>query len=421
MKRILLVDDDLSLLKLTALRLRSQAFMVVAVDSAEAALEQLRQQAFDVVLTDLCMAGMDGLALFERIAAQWPRLPVIIMTAHGTIPDALAATRAGVFGFLTKPVDKVLLFSTLEQACQMAPDKLSRWQAFIQTRNPVLTGLLAKAQVLAKTETPILLLGPSGSGKRQLARALHQGSGRHAEPLHLISCAATARETLDRQLFSPSEGLFATAHGATLFLDEIASLSGTLQAKLAAALEGPLSVRLICASHVDLAHILQQGRLREDLYYRLTVSQLTLPALCERREDVPLLARQFLLNYRQAHAECAAVDFAPEALTLLAAADWPGNVRQLRSMVEQLASLCSTPLIGPPMVESALSLSGGSGEILSFNEARAEFEREYLLRLLRTTEGNVTVAATMADRNRTDFYKLLKRHGIEAANFKLRH
>ena len=175
-------------------------------------------------------------------------------------------------------------------------------------------------------------------------------------------------------------------------------------------------MRVISSSHQDLVTAMEEGRFREDLFYRLNVANITLPPLSARSEDIPCWPVRRWTITATVTPDCAALGFSPEALALLAAAAWPGNVRQLCGVVEQLASLCCSPVIGAAMVESALS--GGGGGIPSFNEARAEFEKEYLIRLLRTTEGNVTLAANMAGRNRTDFYKLLNRHGIEAANFK---
>ncbi|MFM4649841.1 sigma 54-interacting transcriptional regulator [Aeromonas bivalvium] len=423
MSRILLVDDDASLLKLMSMRLRSQGYEVDTADSAEAALDRLRQRRADLVLSDLRMGGMDGLALFEKIQAQWLGMPVIIMTAHGTIPDAIQATRSGVFSFLTKPVDKDELLSTIEHALSLTRPKQTReWQSQILTRNPQMEQILIQASTIAGMEVPVLILGPSGAGKGLMAQTLYQASSRRDRPFHVVNCAALSWEALDRELFGEDgrSGLFAQARGATLFLDEIGNLSASLQAKLLQVLQeygqGSPEVRVISASHQDLVAAMDEGRFREDLFYRLNVANITLPPLCNRSEDIPLLARQALDGYRARHPDCLAMGFSPEALAMLASAAWPGNVRQLSSLVEQLASLCSSPVIGAVMVESALS--GHSGGIPSFNEARAEFEKEYLIRLLRTTEGNVTLAANMAGRNRTDFYKLLNRHNIEAANFK---
>lgn len=424
MGRILLADDDKDLLKLLGMRLRSAGHEVDTAESGEEALARIRQQRPDLVLTDLRMAGMDGLGLFERIQAEWLGMPVIIMTAHGTIPDAVHATRSGVFSFLTKPIDKAILLQTLEQALRLVrPPVQDELEARFPTHSPRMQQSLQQARSVAAMEVNVLITGPSGCGKSRLAETLHRGSARRERPFFSINCVATPFAELERRLFgSKGElGLFAQADGGTLCLDEIGDLSATLQAKLLRVMEDlspgqeGCRVRVIGTSHRDLVTAMEEGTFREDLYYRFNVANLSLPPLAERSEDIPLLARQALdgVKLRQ---DCAVVGFAPEALALLATASWPGNVRQLFNLVERLAALCPGPLIGAAMVESALS--GSEVAVPSFNEARADFEKAYLVRLLRITEGNVTLAASMAGRNRTDFYKLLSRHGIEAAYFK---
>lgn len=419
--RILLVDDDQSLLKLLTLRLRSEGYEVTTAESGEQAIMALRQQRPDLVLTDLRMGGMDGLGLFERIQGEWLGMPVIIMTAHGTIPDAITATRSGVFSFLTKPIDKQMLLQTLEQALSItAPLVVDELESRFPTRSPRMQQSLQQARSVAAMEVNVLVTGPSGCGKSRLAEALHLGSPRREHPFLAINCAATPFAELELALFGEKgkPGLFEQARGGTLCLDEIGDLSATLQAKLLRVMGDPgaaARVRVIGTTHRDLVKGMEEGLFREDLYYRLNVVNVTLPALEERSEDIPLLARQALDRVRL-RQEGVAAGFAPEALALLAKASWPGNVRQLFNLVERLAALCPSPVIGAVMVESALS--GVEVAVPSFNEARAEFEKEYLIRLLRITEGNVTLAASMAERNRTDFYKLLSRHNIEAAHFK---
>ena len=266
MSRILLVDDDASLLKLMSMRLRSRGYEVDTADSAEGALDRLRQQRADLVLSDLRMAGMDGLALFERIQSQWLGLPVIIMTAHGTIPDAIQATRSGVFSFLTKPIDKDELFATIEHALSLTrPKQRQDWQSLILTRNPQMEQLLIQAGSIAAMEVPVLIMGPSGSGKGVMTQALHQASSRRDKPLHVINCAALPWAALDLQLFGEDgqSGLFEQAKGATLFLDEIGDLSESLQAKLLQVLQeygqGTPEVRVISSSHQDLVAAMEEG------------------------------------------------------------------------------------------------------------------------------------------------------------------
>ncbi|WMC10267.1 sigma 54-interacting transcriptional regulator [Oceanimonas pelagia] len=437
--RILLVDDDASLLKLLGLRLRSEGFEVATATSGAEALEWLEQARPDLVLSDLKMDGMDGLALFDRIQRQHVGLPVVIMTAHGSITDAVSATRSGVFGFLTKPIDKEALRRTINEALAVSlPAFENDWQHDILTRSPAMTGVLEQVRRIAPLDISVLITGPAGAGKELMARTLHQASPRRDHPFVVLNCGALTEPLLESELFGHVRGAFdgavsdhagalVTAAGGTLLLDEVDELPSRLQARLLGALEeqqvrprgGSRSistdVRVLSATSRDMVAAMEQGRFREDLFYRLNVVNLALPALKERPEDIPLLARHFLEQIRQRQST-QVTGFAPEALALLAAASWPGNVRQLLNLVEQAVAMASAPVIGTQLVESLLS--GSDEQFPTFNEARAEFERMYLNKVLRMTEGNVTQAAALAGRNRTDFYKLLSRHGIEAGAFK---
>ncbi|AEY00479.1 response regulator GlrR [Oceanimonas sp. GK1] len=437
--RILLVDDDASLLKLLGLRLRSEGFEVATATSGAEALEWLEQERPDLVLSDLKMDGMDGLALFDRIQRQHVGLPVVIMTAHGSITDAVSATRAGVFGFLTKPIDKEALRRTINEALAVSlPAFDDGWQHDVLTRSPAMTGVLEQARRIAPLDISVLITGPAGAGKELMARTLHQASPRRDHPFMVLNCGALTEPLLESELFGHVKGAFegavsdhagalVTAAGGTLLLDEVDELPPRLQGRLLGALEqqevrprgGNLSiqtdVRVLSATSRDMVAAMEQGRFREDLFYRLNVVNLALPALKERPEDIPLLARHFLEQIRQRQST-PVTGFAPDALALLASAHWPGNVRQLRNLVEQAVAMASAPVIGAQLVEGLLS--GSDEQFPSFNEARAEFERMYLNKVLRMTDGNVTQAAALAGRNRTDFYKLLSRHGIEAGTFK---
>jgi two-component system response regulator GlrR len=302
---------------------------------------------------------MDGLALFRRINPQWLGMPVIIMTAHGTIPDAIQATRSGVFSFLTKPIDKDELLVTIEHALSLTrPKQQQEWQSLIQTRNPQMEQLLIQASSIATMDVPVLILGPSGAGKGVMTQALHQASHRRDKPLHTINCAALPgpRWTCSCLARMASPACLPRPKG-TLFLDEMGicrSHSRPLLQVLAEYGQGTPEVRVISSSHQDLVTAMEEGVFAR-IFYRLNVANITLPPLSARSEDIPLLARQALDDYRNRHPDCAAFGFSPEALALLAAAAWPGNVRQLCGVVEQLASLCCSPVIGAAMVESALS------------------------------------------------------------------
>ncbi|GGY07566.1 transcriptional regulator [Litchfieldella qijiaojingensis] len=438
---ILLVDDDTSLLKLLGMRLESRGFRVTTAESGRQALECLGQVRPDLVLSDLRMDEMDGLALFQEVQRRAPGLPVIILTAHGSIPDAVSATRQGVFSFLTKPVDRDELFAAIDEALSQAPgasDADSDWRADIITRSPQMERILEQARMVAASDVSVLVTGPSGSGKELLAKAIHRASPRSSKPFVAINCGALPEQLLESELFghakgaftgaiSQHQGLFQAADGGSLFLDEIGDMPLTLQVKLLRALQErqirplgsttsvPIDVRIISATHRDLDRAMREGDFREDLYYRLNVVNLKLPALKERAEDVPLLAK-YLVGHAAERHKPFVKGFSPEALNLLASSAWPGNVRQLVNVVEQCVALTSSPIIPEALVAQALTAEENA--LPSFNEARASFERSYLIKVLKITEGNVTQAARIAGRNRTDFYKLLARHELEPGAFK---
>jgi len=440
--QILLVDDDAGLRELITLRLEANGFKVDAVDSGEAALGQLAVTRPDAVLTDMQMSGMDGMGLFNAIHARDPSLPVIVLTAHGTIPDAVAATQRGLFGYLTKPYDAPTLIDLLKRATRLAgssPDAIDNsWRSEIVTASPVMEILLAEARLAAQSDAALLIQGESGTGKELLARAIHRASPRHAKPFVAINCGAIPPELLESELFGHVKGaftgagrdhpgLFLSAQGGTVFLDEIGDMPPALQVKLLRVLqEGEVrpvgatetravDVRILSATHRNLEEAISAEVFREDLYYRLNVVNLMLPPLRERREDIPLLAQHFLgmlteKYQRRIHG------FAPDALEMLSAADWPGNIRQLRNVVEQCCALCTTATIPATLV--ARALRDRPAEILMLAEARSAFERDYLITLLKLTRGQVSEVARLAGRNRTEVYRLLQRHNLTPALFK---
>jgi two-component system response regulator GlrR len=372
--------------------------------------------------------------LFERIHATQSTLPVIILTAHGTIPDAVAATRRGVFGFLNKPFDGKELLAQVEQAIRLsigaadtrpAPD----WRAEIITCSRSMEEVLRQAQLVAASDASVLITGDSGTGKELLARAVHQASPRARGPFQAINCAAIPEHLLESELFGHAKGaftgalmahkgLFQAASGGTLFLDEIGDMPLLLQPKLLRALQErvvrpvgstetiPVDVRIVSATHHDLESRMQEGALRQDLYYRLNVVSLRLPSLAERREDIPLLARHFLRELSVRDRKSAR-SFSPEALETLVNAPWPGNVRQLLNVAD---------VIPQTLVQQALR--DDAQRLVGLDEARRAFEHDYLVKLLKTTGGNVTQAARLAQRNRTEFYKLLQRHHLTPSLFK---
>ena len=441
--KILLVDDDRDLLKLISLRLSAAGYAVQTAESGEQALAQLAVSQPQVVITDLRMEGMDGMTLFERIHGSMPTLPVIILTAHGTIPDAVAATQRGVFSFLTKPFDGKDLLAQVEQALKLTggmplAGEPEAWRAGIVTRSQRMEEVLRQARLVAASDASVLIYGESGTGKELFAKAIHRASARAAGPFMAVNCAAIPENLLESELFGHAKGAFSgavvahrgllqAAQGGTLFLDEIGDMPLVLQAKLLRVLQDravrpvgstgmvPVDVRIISATHRDLAESIRSGAFRPDLYYRLNVVSFALPPLSERREDIPLLCAHFVEQLARRYNKPAR-NFAPEALELLVNASWPGNVRQLLNVVEQAVALSTSPVIPASLVQQALR--DDNTLMVSLDEARRAFEHDYLVRLLKATTGNVAQAARMAQRNRTEFYKLLQRHNLSPALFK---
>lgn len=442
---LLVVDDDADMLRLLTMRLTAAGYRVTAATSAEAALTQLHIERPQLVLSDVRLPGKDGLALFDEIRRQHPSLPVILLTAHGTIPDAVEATERGVFTYLTKPFDGKGLLDKIAQALTLsAPASPAKrgspeaWQSQIISRSSRMAEALAEARMVAQSDASVLLRGESGTGKELLAQAIHQAGPRASKPFVAVNCGAIPEALLESELFghvkgaftdavANHKGLFQAADGGTLLLDEIGDMPPALQIKLLRVLQErvvrplgssqsiPVDVRIISATHRDLDAAMAEGQFRADLYYRLNVVTLTLPPLSERREDIPLLANHFLLKLAAKYDKRLS-GFAPEALKALSTAAWPGNVRQLYNVVEQVCALSTTPLVPLALVQRALR--SPSVQVLTFAEARQRFERDYLVGLLKLTDGNVADAARLADRNRTEFYRLMQKHGLTPGHFK---
>jgi len=439
--RILVVDDDPGLLRLLTIRLRAESYEVEAVENGPLALAAAARFRPDLVISDLRMEPLDGIGLLKELQNRWPGLKVIMLTAHGTIPDAVQATQMGAFGFLTKPVEKQELLDQVRKALKISGfiDTNQEWRAEFITRSPLMEEKLGQAHMVAGTDARVLITGESGTGKELLARAIHKASPRRARPFVTINCSAMAENLLESELFghakgafngatSDHRGLFQTAEGGTILLDEIGDMPMRLQVKLLRVLQEnlirpigttvpvPTNVRVISATHADLQQLMAGGQFREDLYYRLNVVHIDMPSLNRRREDIPLLVAHFLAAI--ALESGTRKIYAPEAVELLATSDWPGNVRQLQNVVRQNVAMAQTPIIPVELVEQ--SLGGTQGKLPSFDEARDEFTRSYLSQILQITGGNVSQAARLAKRNRTDFYKLLGRHQLVPDDFKAR-
>jgi two-component system response regulator GlrR len=445
--RILIVDDDPDILRLLTLRLQAANYTVETAPNAAKALTMVATVRPHLVVTDLRMQGMSGLALFDTLHQNDPSLPVIILTAHGSIPDAVEATKRGVFAFLTKPFESKDLLQLVADALRIShPELVSEgesdesWRSDFVSRSSSVESMLQKAKLAAASDARILIQGESGTGKELLARAIHKASPRRNKPFIAINCSALPEALLESELFGhvkgsftgamrDQKGLFQAADGGTLLLDEIGDMPLSLQVKILRVLQErnvrpvgatqsiAVDTRIISATHRNLPQMMNDGEFREDLYYRLNVVTLDLPALSDRREDIPLLASHILSLCTKRYGK-KVHGFSPEAMEVLLSAPWPGNIRQLQNIIEQAVVLSSSPLISAGLVQKGMNWKRLGDGTLSFEEARRSFERDYLVRLMQTTNGSVAKAARIAQRNRTDFYKLLERHELIPANFK---
>lgn len=440
---ILLVDDEDDLLSLWTLRLESAGYNVVTATCGEEALAAFTAAVPRLVVTDLRMGKMDGINLFEAIRKVNTSVPVLIITAHGSIPEAVEATKKGVFSFLTKPIDGKIFLKEIERALKVASvsaseDDIAEWRKNIISRSAVMEQLLDKVRLVSRSNSSVLIRGQSGTGKEILAQALHMASDRAGKAFIPVNCSAIPEALLESELFGHAkgsfsgadrayEGLFRAADKGTLFLDEIGDMPLQLQVKLLRVLQEKevrpvgdtatisVDVRIISATHQDLEKILEEKTFREDLYYRLNVVTLEIPPLKDRREDIPLLVEHFLKMINEQN-DREIVGFSPDAMNALIEAPWPGNIRQLQNVVEQAAALSTTDLIPVNLISSTMTEE--NVKLSTYDEARFEFGQRYLVRLLQMTSGNVAQAARIAGRNRTDFYKILNRHHITPSLFK---
>lgn len=425
--RIMVVDGDSGMRRLMNARLGAANYSVQTVGGAQAALDACIRSRPNLVITDLQLDDMHGLALLRELKSRWPNMNVIILTAHGTIREAVQATQCGAFGFLVKPVEKTELLGQVQRAIadstftQVGAD----WRAKIVSRSKLMEERLGQANWAAGSDAPVLLTGENGTGKELLARAIHAASARREKPFMVVNCRAFSEDRLERELYgnvggldgadAPREGAIHAARGGTLLLEEIAALPGRLQVKLMEALRrDSLNLRLICTTSCDLKPQVEAGKFRHDLYYQINILPIEIPALGRRREDIPLLVSHFLEQATERGGDCKI--YSAKAIELLVTTDWPGNVRQLFELVKQNVALSQGKVMTEAFVQN--SLGGGAMQVPTLDEARDKFLREYLTQNLQRNEGNISKSARIAKRNRTDFYRLLARYRIEPEDFK---
>jgi len=448
--QILVVDDDRNLLELIRMRLESGNYMVVTASSETEATEAAKAKNFDLSIIDLKLGQTDGISLMEDLHLIIPEMPVLILTAHGSIGSAVEAVKRGAYSYLTKPFESQELFLQIEKALENRglTSEISRLKtllgekenfADIVARGEKMQKVLEVVSRIAKTDSTIYIQGESGTGKELIAKAIHLASGRGNKSFVAINCAAIPENLLESLLFGhekgaftgavrSTRGLFTQAHEGSIFLDEIGDMSLSIQAKLLRVLqehqfypvgsEKPMEVdvRVIVASQKDLEDQVRQGLFREDLFYRIHVIPIVLPSLRERKEDIPFLVEYFLKKYAT-EMKKELKGLTPIAMKRLMLYDWPGNVRELENTIEYAVAMTQQDVITEDVVLQTKSIEPPE-PLRPLKEARDAFEREYLAHLLQLCAGNVSKAAKLAGKYRADFYDLLKKHGLKTSDFK---
>lgn len=447
---ILVVDDDENLLELLRIRLESAGYAVTALAIDEKAIDEVKNRSFDLAILDLQLTKWDGISLMQQFHEINPELPVIILTAYGSIESAVDAMQKGAFNYLTKPFDPQELLFQIKRALEnrMLNSEIKRLKGLlgeqfdfsnIIAKSEKMKVVLEQISHIAKTDSSVYLHGESGTGKELIAKTIHLASPRKDRPFIAINCAAIPENLLESELFGhekgaftgavqSTKGLFTQAHTGTIFLDEIGDMSLILQAKFLRVLQErqfysvggkkpiEVDVRVIVATNKDLQNEVREGRFRDDLYYRIHVIPVNLPPLRERKEDILPLTDIFVKEF-SAQMGKGVKGLTPEAIQKLMQYEWPGNIRELKNTIEYAIAMTQHDIISEKYILQGKELPL-SGVLKPLSEARAEFDKNYLMHLLGISGGNVTRAAKMAGKYRADFYNLIKKYGIDLSSYK---
>ncbi|MFT5708055.1 MAG: two-component system response regulator GlrR [Oceanospirillaceae bacterium] len=420
---ILIADDDKEHLEHVKNFLLEQSYQVFCTCDGDQALLLLQQNKIDLLITNFQLNLVNGNKLYKLAQAQYQSLPILITTNSTALAEALVASQKGIFGFISKPIEaKYLAEITRRALTSIKRRNSSDWKSGILTCTKVMEKILDQAHHVAESNINVVIQGPKGCGKKLLAKAIHAVAANDKKPFIYIDCTSLDEDQLNQQLLNNLN----KDTKATIFLDNINKLGSALQQALltglqscqraiAAAPHSDSDLRIICSCKSNLEQIMLQGYFDRELFYLINIITLNIPALRERVEDIPLLSRHFLAEHSLKHNRKVR-NISPGALHLLAKASWPGNVRELGEVVKQVVIDSNSPVISEKLVAGIIS--DDNSAMLSFNQARANFERDYLIKVLQVTEGNVTHAARIAERNRTDFYKLLNKHELSPADFK---
>jgi len=448
--KILVVDDDRNLLELARMRLESASYEVSTALTEEQAVEAVKAEPVDLSIVDLQLVRQDGISLMQELHAINPEMPVIILTAYGTIESAVEAMKKGAYSYLTKPFESRELLFQLEKALEnrRLNSEIKRLRGLLEERYGF-NNIVAKSEKMrkvlelvsrsAKTDSTIYLHGESGTGKELIAKAVHLSSDRSDQVFVAINCAALPEPLLESELFGHEKGAFTgairktpglltQANEGTFFLDEIGDMSLSIQAKLLRVLEEKkfypvgaekpvaVDIRLIVATNKDLDAEVKKGAFREDLFYRIHVIPIFLPPLRDRGEDIPPLVEHFIEKFNE-RTKKEIKGLAPQAMQRLMLYDWPGNVRELEHVIEYAVAMTQTDVITEDLI-LLRTKSSAEEPWRPLKQAKGAFEKNYLIRLLELSGGNVSQAARLAGKYRADFYDLMRKHGLSVDDFK---
>jgi len=448
-EKILVVDDDQNILKVIRMRLVSGGYYVTSVTGAESALKLAEKEPFDLALIDLKLNGQDGVQLMENIHHINPHIPVIILTAHGTINSAVHAMKKRAYSYLTKPFDghellqlinncleKSRLSKEVKKLRELVKQKYG-FDNIIGNSNKI-KRVLAQVAQAAATDSNVYIEGESGTGKELIAKSLHLASNRKDGPLIAVNCAAIPENLMESEMFGyekgaftgaskSKKGLFIQADSGTFFLDEISEMHSSMQVKMLRALEEKefypvggrqtvkVDCRIIAASNKNLEEEIEKGNFREDLFYRIHVIPIKLPPLSERKEDIPILSRHFLQKFsREMGKEIE--EFSTDAMHKLISYPWPGNIRELENTIECAVAMTKRNVITEDLILQTQNISPEG--LKSFKYAKENFEKNYLIQLFELTRGNVSKAAKLAGKYRADIYELLKKYNLKLSDFR---
>jgi DNA-binding NtrC family response regulator len=445
--RVLIVDDDPASRRLLEVRLRPLECDVAVAGNGEQALSAIRKDVPDLVLLDLQMPKMGGIEVLRALRTEGINVPVIVITAHGSIETAVEAMKEGAYDFITKPVDpnhfdivvrKLLEREGLKRELELFSEDADKRYRLAIGKSAKMKEAVETARKAATSKATVLLLGESGTGKEIFARAIHNWSERKSQPFVAINCVGLSKELLESELFGHEKGAFTgadqlkkgkmeLANGGTVFLDEIGDVSQELQAKLLRFLQERefdrvggvrpihVDVRIVAATNRDLDLAIKEGRFREDLYHRLNVVPITLPPLRKRREDIPTLARHFLERFAK-EVKKNLSEISEEALGKLSAYDWPGNVRELANVIERAVVLGQGPEIAPHDLPARIIAVQSEPQFhgISYRDAMDAYRRQLVIRAMAQTQGNRAAAARALGLHEKYFLRLLKSLAISA-------